>query len=117
MIVDHLAFPAVAGFACPRSGVKAHEPRQDREPFPGPLIGPRLAGPDLLLSGQVLGPDRAGRRPRRPPGWVLHRPLGDVEVERTDGGQIVQSTGASFLDLAGLAVGPGDPTGLDQDTL
>src|SRR4051794_30012531 len=26
MIVDHLAFPAVAGFACPRSGVKAPGP-------------------------------------------------------------------------------------------
>src|SRR4051794_40772764 len=32
MIVDHLAFPAVAGFACPRSGVKAPWRASYRDP-------------------------------------------------------------------------------------
>src|SRR5664279_3662653 len=55
--------------------------------------------------------DRAGRDPRAPPGWVLGRPVGDVEVERADGEQVVQGVDPRRGGLADPPVtvcGPGD---------
>ena len=81
---------------------------QDRHALTGPLVHPGLALPVLLLAGQVFVPDRAGRRPLSPPCRILHRPLGDVEVERAHDGQVVQRAQARAADLGDLAgAGPG----------
>ena len=60
---------------------------QDGQPLAGPLVHAGLAAGQLLRVRDLLGPDRAGRGPRPPPGRVVDRPLGDVEVERADGEQ------------------------------
>jgi hypothetical protein len=91
--------------------------RQDRQSFPGPLVDPGLAGTDLLLPGQVLGPDRTRRDPLCPATRVFHRPLGDVEVEGTHRGQVVQGAGAAFADLDHLPLRPGDPATLGHQAL
>ena len=73
---------------------------QHRQPFAGPLVHPGLAVGASFLAGQVLGADRARRGPRSPPGRVLHRPLGDVEVEGAHRGQLVQArAGARVTSL------------------
>ena len=91
--------------------------RQDRQALAGPLVHPGLALAMLLLAGQVLVADRAGRCPPCPPGRVLHRPLGDIEVEGADGRQVVQcaqARAAGLGDLPGAGPGPGC---LDSDPL
>jgi hypothetical protein len=67
--------------------------REDREPFAGPLVHPRLAAGQFLRVRNLLGPDRAGCGPLRPPGRVVDGPLGDVEVERPDREQGVGGCG------------------------
>ena len=105
---------AAAAVAMRRSLAAGHQHGQHGQPFPGALVHAGLAGADLLLPGQVLGPDRAGRGPRAPAGGVLHRPLGDVEVEGADRGQLVQRASPPLDDLLGPPIGPGDLAGLAQ---
>src|SRR3954451_18297389 len=76
MIVDHLASPAVAGFACPRSGVKARAvdavtvPTEQSRTRRGP--DPRLAPGPMVAVAVVAGPIGvlAGRRRDGLPLWV-----------------------------------------------
>ena len=83
----------VSRAACSRSacGLRpvggADQDGQDREPFAGPGVHPRLAVPlDLALDG-FLRADGAGSGPRSPPCGVIDGPLGQVEVEGPDRGQ------------------------------
>ena len=68
------------------------------------------AGPSGTCGGGVpscgtdlAGADRAGHRPRSPPGRVVQRPLGDVEVERPDRGQAVGGARPRAGDLGDAA--------------
>src|SRR5664279_6261883 len=61
--------------------------------------------------------DRAGRDPRAPPGRVLGRPVGDVEVERADGEQVVQGVDPRRGGLADPPVTVGGPGDLGGDAL
>jgi hypothetical protein len=66
---------------------------------------------------QVFAADGAWDRPRAPPGWFLHRPLGDVEVEGPDLAELAAPVGAWGARLVDLAVGAGCAGGLGQDPL
>jgi hypothetical protein len=59
----------------------ADQHRQHGQPLAGPGVHPRLAAPVFLAGVDVGLADRAGRGPRSPPGRVLHRPAGQVQVE------------------------------------
>ena len=90
---DGVAGPGVAGGLQQGPGVGvllgggADQDRQDREPFAGPGVHPRLAVPlDLALDG-VRRADGTGSGPWPPPGGVIDGPLGQVEVEGPDRGQ------------------------------
>ena len=72
--------PGCRGFAFSGGGSEQH--RQDRQPFAGPLVHPGLAAGHLLGMRDFFRADRAWRGPLRPPGRVVGRPLGDVQVER-----------------------------------
>jgi hypothetical protein len=77
------------GIVTPAGG-SAGQDRQDREPVTGPGVHPRLAAPGELAPLEVLWPDRARGHPRGPPGRVIQRPFGQVQIERPDAGQGVE---------------------------
>ena len=95
----------------------SHEHGQEREPLPGPLVHPRLAGANLLLACEVFWADRTRRGPRSPAGRVLHRPLRDVEVEATHRCQCAPGLRSTFGDLGRLTVCSDDPAGLHRHAL
>src|SRR5207344_2496649 len=87
---EFLAGSGLAGCGQQRPGVvmgsggTAGQDWQDREPLTGAGVHPGLATTGELASLQVFWPDGARGHPRTPPGRVVQRPLGQVEVEGPD---------------------------------
>ena len=98
-------------------GGAADQDRQDREPFAGPGVHPRLAVPLGLALDGLGGADRAGGDPACPPGRVLDGPLGQVEVEGPDRGQELAVADPLGVDHGLGAVGRGDGLGLGPHPL
>ena len=94
--------------ACGRRGPlvvhPSHADRQDRESLPGPLVHARLARTNLLLPCQVFGANGTRCSPQGPARRILHRPLGDVEIERTNCCQAVLATSSPFAHFDRLPV-------------
>ena len=90
---DGVAGPGVAGGLQQGPGVGvllgggADQDRQDREPFAGPGVHPRLAVPLGLALDGFRRADGTRNSPWSPPGRVIDGPLGQVEVEGPDRGQ------------------------------
>jgi hypothetical protein len=63
---------------------------QDRHALASPLIHPGLTVLAFLGVGDFVQADRAGHRPRSPPGRVLGGPVRDVQVEGPHHGEAVQ---------------------------
>ena len=80
----------------------------DGEPLAGAGVHAGLGPGFLLLVLDVAGADGAGDGPLAPPGGVVQRPLGEVEVEAPDGHQGVAGrlAGDGLLPAAGRADGP-----------
>jgi hypothetical protein len=88
-------------------------PREDpdvqvaaRHPGQAPVQRPAVVG-DLRLHGDVDLVEALQRPPHlraaplpSPAGWVLHRPLGDDEVERPYGGRVVHAAGPRLWGAA-----------------
>jgi hypothetical protein len=87
----------------------AHQHGQDREPLAGALIHAGLAVLAHLGAADLGVADRAGHRPRSPTGRLLHRPVGDVEVEGANPQQFVGSVqpGTGELDASPVRRGDG----------
>ena len=96
---------------------RGDEGGQEGQPLAGPLVHAGLAAVGDLLVRDLAGLDRAGHGPRPPPGRVVHRPLGDVEVEAAHRGQAVGGALPRAGDLGQAAVGLPPPDGLGQDPL
>ena len=62
-------------------GGGADQHRQDGQTLAGARVHPRFAAPVFLAGVDIGLADRAGRGPRPPPGRVLGRPAGQVQVE------------------------------------
>src|SRR5258708_5821540 len=88
-----------------RSTSTADQRREERQPLAGPLVHAGFAAVGDLLERDVPGFDRAGGGPGPPPCRVVHRPLGDVEVEAAHGCQAVGGAFARAGDLGQAAVG------------
>ena len=65
----------------------ADQDRQDGQSLTGPRVHAGLAVTREFALADLLLPDRAGRGPPCPPGGVLDRPLGQVQVEGPDRGE------------------------------
>ncbi len=93
------------------------EHRQEREPLPGPLVHPRLAGADLLLACEVFWADGTRRGPLSPAGRVFHRPLCNVEIKATHRCQSTSGLRSTFGDLGRLTVCSDDSSSLHRHAL
>src|SRR6266851_6007927 len=78
---------------------------KDGHAFAGPLIHARFTAGRFFAVRDLPGPDRAGHRPRSPPGRVVSSPLGDVEVEGPDRGQAVRGALPRAADFDEATIG------------
>jgi hypothetical protein len=109
----------LAGFGQPgrpqqfRGGlaVRVHggdQDRQDRQPFTGPRVDPRLALPGGLALADLLRADRTRDDPPGPACRVVDCPLGQIQVEGPDRCQALPVTDPLSGDLRLPAAGGGD---------